>query len=116
MASPGLSTGVNLINLVRPYWTSGIMDFDGSKLPDPDELRGLFDVLLEKVPILLHSLADVLFEPERATSYGQAVGNFYKELILAGIAPEEALALTREYLSTMDMKGLAREAAAARKE
>lgn len=65
------------------------------------DIAELLDVVSEKIPLLIKSIKDTAFSPEAGKSMGQAVGNFYKELVASGIDAELASALTREYLSTI---------------
>lgn len=38
---------------------------------------------------------------EIGTEIGKTLGNFYKKLINSGVSKDEALAMTKEYLSTL---------------
>lgn len=69
--------------------------------PSAQEVAEILDAVSARVPALLQSLRDLLYSPEAARNVGQAVGTFYKELINAGIPKEEAMSLTRDYLSTL---------------
>lgn len=71
------------------------------KTQNAQEVAEILDVVTARVPALLQSLRDLLYSPEAARNMGQAVGTFYKELVNAGIPKEEAMSLTRDYLSTL---------------
>lgn|GEM_PF-323082 len=77
---------------------------DNQEIPVKD-IAELLDVVSEKIPLLMKSIKDTAFSPEAGKSMGQAVGNFYKELIASGIDAELASTLTREYLSTIKSFG-----------
>ncbi|MBT9177254.1 MAG: hypothetical protein DDT20_01587 [Firmicutes bacterium] len=66
-----------------------------------EEISKLLGVVSDKVPHLIKSIKEVVYSPEAGKGMGQAVGNFYKELITSGIDTELASSLTRDYLSTM---------------
>jgi len=70
-----------------------------------EEITQLIDVVGDKIPTLIKSLKDLVYSPEAGKSMGQAVGNFYQELVASGIGQELASSLTREYLSTMQNFG-----------
>jgi len=66
-----------------------------------EEISKLLGVVSDKVPHLIRSIKEVVYSPEAGKGMGQAVGNFYKELIASGIDTELASSLTRDYLSTI---------------
>jgi len=66
-----------------------------------EEISQLLGVVGDKVPHLIKSIKEVVYSPEAGQGMGQAVGNFYKELVSSGIDTELASSLTRDYLSTM---------------
>lgn len=84
------------------------------KMPDPEQIKEILNVVSEKVPGLLKELSRVLYGPEEAKQLGVAVATFYKELRDAGMTDEQAFELTRQYMSTLNighmMKGFGRSA------
>lgn len=66
-----------------------------------EEIGQLLDVVSQKIPHLLKSIKELIYSPESGTEMGQAVGNFYKELIASGLDAGLASELTREYLKTL---------------
>jgi len=66
-----------------------------------------------KIPSMIRGILDSLFSPEAAANMGKAVAEFHRSLKEGGIPEDEAVAMTREYLSTLtnwtDMIGKARE-------
>jgi len=67
----------------------------------PDEVKDLIGAVSDKIPALLGSLTDVLYSKENAEKYGAAVAHFYKSMIEAGMAPEQAFELTQRYMSSL---------------
>ena len=73
------------------------------EMPDPEKIKEILDVVSEKVPGLLKQLSSLLYSPESAKQYAEAAATFYKELIKAGMTPEQAYDLTSQYLSTLNL-------------
>ena len=73
------------------------------QMPDPEKIKEILDVVSEKVPGLLKQLSSLLYSPESAKQYAEAAATFYKELIKAGMTPEQAYDLTSQYLSTLNL-------------
>lgn len=65
------------------------------------EIGELLEGVSQKVPKLVNELLRTLYSEEAGTQMGKAVGNFYKELVDNGIAPEEALVMTKDYMNTL---------------
>jgi len=72
-------------------------------MPDPEKIKEILDVVGEKIPGLLKELSSLLYSPESAKQYAEAAATFYKELIKAGMSPEQAYELTSQYLSTLNL-------------
>ena len=79
-----------------------------------DEVKEILTVVSEKVPALLNSLADVLYGKEQSVKLGQAVAGFYKSLKDSGMTDEQAYALTKQYMSAMNLGGMIGQAMAGR--
>ena len=73
------------------------------KMPDPEKIKEILDVVAEKVPGLLKELSNILYSPESAKQYATAAAIFYKELKNAGMSESEAYELTSQYLSTLNI-------------
>ena len=58
-------------------------------MPDPEKIKEILDVVSEKIPGLLKELSGLLYSPESAKQYAEAAATFYKELIKAGMTPEQ---------------------------
>lgn len=74
------------------------------------EIGELLEVVSQKVPKLVNELLRTLYSEEAGSQMGKAVGSFYKELVDNGIAPDEALAMAKDYMNTLkavatNMKG-----------
>ena len=76
---------------------------DHERMPDPQKIKEILDVVAEKVPGLLRELSSLLYSPESAKQYAQAAAIFYKELKNAGMSEREAYELTSQYLSTLNL-------------
>lgn len=72
----------------------------GEEIP-VKEISDLLDAVATKVPRLINDLLGTLFSAEAGAKIGQSVGLFYKELVSNGIPEDEALAMTKEYISSL---------------
>ena len=79
------------------------MNKHNERMPDPEKIKEILDVVSEKIPGLLKELSGLLYSPESAKQYAEAAAIFYKELIKAGMTPEQAYELTSQYLSTLNL-------------
>lgn len=75
----------------------------GSK--DAEEVAEIFETLSTQLPKMIRGILDSLFSPQAAASMGKAVAEFYKNLKEGGIPEEEAIAMTKNYLSTLTSWG-----------
>ncbi len=73
------------------------------RMPDPEKIKEIFDIISEKIPGLLKELSSLLYSPDSAKKYAQAAAIFYKELKAAGMSDEQAYELTSQYLSTLNL-------------
>ena len=73
------------------------------KMPDPEKIKEILDVVSEKIPGLLKELSSLLYSPKSAKQYAEAAAIFYKELKQAGMTDEQAYELTSQYLSTLNL-------------
>lgn len=67
----------------------------------PINIGEMLDEVSTKLPKLINSLLSTLYSAEIGTHMGQAVGNFYKELVQAGIPEAEALSMAKDYVQTL---------------
>ncbi|MFQ6051767.1 MAG: hypothetical protein ACE5K4_08745 [Candidatus Hydrothermarchaeota archaeon] len=74
------------------------------EMHDPRKAKEMFDVVSEKIPEIVGSLIDSLYNEERATKTAKAVAAFYKELKEGGMSDEQAFELTKEYTSNLSLK------------
>ncbi|HCS72640.1 MAG TPA: hypothetical protein DIW17_02030 [Clostridiales bacterium] len=65
------------------------------------EIGALLDELSGKAPKLITGLMDTLYSAESGKKMGQAVGNFYKELVDGGIPQEDALQMAKDYMISL---------------
>jgi len=73
------------------------------RMPDPEKIKEILDVISEKIPGLLKELSGLLYSAESAKKYAAAAAIFYKELKAAGMTEEQAHELTSQYLSTLNL-------------
>ena len=76
---------------------------NNERMPDPEKIKEILDVISEKVPGLLKELSNLLYSPQSAKQYAEAAAIFYKELKNAGMSEEQAYELTSQYLSTLNL-------------
>ena len=67
----------------------------------PEDIAEIFETISSKIPSLIRGVLDSLFSPEAAANMGRAVAEFYRSLKEGGIPEQEAMAMTRDYLSTL---------------
>jgi len=80
---------------------------------DEEEIKELQQVLgtvSEHLPKIMDSifgpikeLLNDVYDPEKAEKFGKNVANFYKELVSAGMDPDKAFELTKEYMESMNI-------------
>ena len=68
---------------------------------DAEEVAEILTALGETVPKLIRDTIGAIISEEVGRNLGRAVGSFYKELREAGIAPEEALKMAKEYMANL---------------
>ena len=61
----------------------------------------VLSVLHEHIPALVRDLLNVLISEDAGRRLGEAVGAFYKELKEAGMSPEDAVRMAREYMDSL---------------
>jgi len=74
-----------------------------SEMPNPEDIKEIMKVMSETIPGLLSSVTKVLYGAKEGEEYGKAVANFYRTLKDAGMSNEEAFALTKVYMSNMNL-------------
>ncbi len=69
--------------------------------PSAKEIAEIMDAVSEKIPTLIKGVMDSFYSPEAAAQLGKSVATFRKNLIEGGIPEDEAMAMTKQYLSTL---------------
>ena len=69
--------------------------------PDAREVAEIMMAVGETVPKLIRDTIGALISEEVGRNLGKAIGSFYKELRDAGISPEEALKMAKEYMASL---------------
>jgi len=77
-----------------------------NEMPDAKELKEILTVVSTEIPKLLESIGKVFSDPENANQIGKAVAQFYKELIAAGMTPDQAYQMTKGYMASFSLGGL----------
>ena len=68
---------------------------------DAEEVSEIFETLSTQLPKMIRGIIESFFSPEAGARMGKAVAEFYKNLKEAGIPPEEALDMAKDYLGTL---------------
>jgi len=68
---------------------------------DPKEIAEMMDSISTKIPSLIKGVMESFYSPETATQMGRAVAEFRKALLEGGIPEQEAMEMTRQYMSTL---------------
>jgi uncharacterized membrane protein len=76
------------------------------EMPDAQELKEILSTVSTEIPKLLESIGKVFSNPESANQIGKAVAQFYKELIAAGMTPDQAYQMTKDYMASFSLGGL----------
>ena len=69
--------------------------------PDAEEIAEIMMAIGETVPKLIRDTIGAVISEDVGRNLGKAVGSFYKELRDAGITPEEALKMAKEYMASI---------------
>ena len=69
--------------------------------PDAEEIAEIMMAIGETVPRLIRDIIGAVVSEDVGRNLGRAVGSFYKELRDAGISPEEALKMAKEYMASL---------------
>ncbi|MCA6214068.1 hypothetical protein GQS78_07385 [Thermococcus bergensis] len=82
----------------------------GGDKEDVEEVQQLLGAVSEHLPKIMDSifgpikeLLNDVYDPEKAEKFGKNVANFYKELVSAGMDPDKAFELTKEYMESMNV-------------
>ena len=68
---------------------------------DAAEVSEIFETLSTQLPKMIRGIIESFFSPEAGARMGKAVAEFYKNLKEAGIPPEDALGMAKDYLGTL---------------
>ena len=69
--------------------------------PNPEDIASIMEAVSTQLPWMIKGILDSFFSPEAAANIAKAVAEFRKNLIEGGIPEDEAMSMTREYLSTL---------------
>lgn len=75
-------------------------------MPDPEQLRQIFQIFNEGIPEMLEKITRILYSPQEGEKFGQSVAAFYKALMDAGMTKEQAFTLTKEYMNNVSLGGM----------
>jgi hypothetical protein len=76
------------------------------EMPDPEQLRQIFQVIGDSVPELLDKITKILYSAAEGERFGQSVAAFYKSLVEAGMSKDQAFTLTKEYMNNVSLGGM----------
>ena len=77
-----------------------------NEMPDPEQLRQIFNVIGESIPELLDKVTKILYSAAEGERFGQSVAAFYKSLEEAGMSKDQAFTLTKEYMNSVSLGGM----------
>jgi hypothetical protein len=72
---------------------------------DSEEVKEILSVVSTEVPALIKGIIASVFSEEAGRNMGKAAAAFYKELKDSGMPNEEALKMTKDYMSTFTSLG-----------
>ena len=77
---------------------------------DAEEVSEILSAVSEHLPKIMDSifgpikeLLNDVYDPEKAEKFGKNVASFYKELVGAGMDPDKAFELTKEYMESRNI-------------
>ncbi|AIF69751.1 hypothetical protein PAP_06780 [Palaeococcus pacificus DY20341] len=77
---------------------------------DVEELKEVLGTVSEYLPTIMDSifnpikdLLNDIYDPDKAEKLGKNVATFYKELVAAGMDPDKAFELTKEYMDSVNV-------------
>jgi len=86
------------------------MDTDEGDKRDVEELKDVMSTVSQYLPMIMDSVIGPLkelindfYDSEKSEKLAKNVANFYKELTNAGMAPDKASDLTKEYLDSINI-------------
>ncbi|MDI9496901.1 MAG: hypothetical protein QM270_00225 [Bacillota bacterium] len=65
------------------------------------EIGELMDTVSEKIPKMLRNVMSSFYSAESGREVGKSIGGLYQELVAAGIPEADALAMAKDYLSSI---------------
>lgn len=86
------------------------------EFPDAQQLKEIMNTMSTEIPKLLEAMSKVLLNTDNANQMGKAIAQFYTELVKAGMAPEKAYQLTRDYMHNFSIGGIISSAVEAGKD
>jgi len=69
--------------------------------PSAKEIAEIMDAVSGKIPTLIKGVMDSFYSPEAAAQMGRSIAAFRKTLIEGGIPENEAMDMTKQYMSTL---------------
>ena len=73
---------------------------------NPEELKEILGVVGTEIPKLIDSITKQVFSVENAEKMGQTVAKFYKQMVDAGMKPEDAFKLTQDFMKNFSLGGM----------
>jgi len=86
---------------------------DGSRREkmDAKEIAEIMDTVSTRIPTLIKGVMESFYSPEAAAQMGRAVAEFRRTLVEGGIPEQEAMEMTKQYMSTLtNLSGVMRSA------
>ena len=75
-------------------------------MPDAQQLKEILNTVSTEIPKLIEAVSKGLLNAENATQMGKMIAQFYTELVKAGMTPDKAYQLTRDYMRNFSIAGI----------
>jgi len=77
------------------------MEENRRERPSAKEIAEIMDSVSTRIPTLIKGVMDSFYSPEAAAQMGRAVAEFRRTLLEGGIPEQEAMEMTKQYMSTL---------------
>jgi hypothetical protein len=73
---------------------------------EPEKLKEILSVVSTEIPKLVEAITKTMYNAENAENMAKAVAQFYKSMKDAGMAEDQAFALTQDFMSSFSIGGM----------
>jgi len=82
------------------------MSENDHNMPDAQQLKEILSTVSTEIPKLIEAISKGLLNAENAAQMGKTIAQFYSELVKAGMTPDKAYQLTRDYMRNFSIAGI----------